>query len=272
MLAYQPRLKTQSAIALPKSAGKLGRLLLAQENAAVSNVVVPALFVLVLSSYANRTFAQAPSVADTVPDTMEARVQACIGCHGMRGRGVENVYYPRLAGKPAGYLFNQLVAFRDGTRKFVPMNYLLAYLPDAYLAKMADYFAQQNPPPLIQPAVAQPAQLLRAGQRIVTAGVPEKRIPACVSCHGAQLNGREPGIPGLLGLRADYVSAQLGAWRYGVRTALAPDCMQFVASSLSEAEVAAVAAWLASLPVGAGVRPAKAGSSPLPLACGSQPQ
>jgi cytochrome c553 len=207
---------------------------------------------------------------DRVPDTMEARVAACIGCHGAQGRGVENVYFPRLAGKPAGYLYNQLVAFREGRRKYVPMNYLLAYLPDPYLMRMAQYFAAQNPPPLVQPRQAVPAQVLAEGQRIVSHGVPGKKIPACQACHGDNLAGRAPGIPGLLGLRADYVSAQLGAWRYGVRTALAPDCMQFVASSLSEPEVAAVSAYLSSLPV-TGDRPATGGAR-LPLACGSQPQ
>jgi cytochrome c553 len=113
--------------------------------------------------------------------------------------------------------------------------------------------------------------LLQDGSRIVSQGVPGKKVPACVACHGTGLAGQEPGIPGLLGLRADYVSAQLGAWRYGVRTALAPDCMQFVASSLSEPEVAAVAAYLASLPV-SGARPAAPANTRLPLACGSQPQ
>ena len=226
------------------------------------------LFVLFLSSSA--ALAQ-PAEADRIPDTMEARVAACIGCHGPAGRGVENVYFPRLAGKPTGYLYNQLVAFRDGRRKYVPMNYLLAYLPDAYLYKMAEHFAAQNPPPLAQPRVNAPASQVREGQRIVTQGVLAKRLPACVACHGADLAGREPGIPGLLGLRADYVSAQLGAWRYGVRTAIAPDCMQVIASSLSEAEVAAVSAYLASLPV-TNVRPAKTSGARLPLACGSQPQ
>jgi cytochrome c553 len=47
--------------------------------------------------------------------------------------------------------------------------------------------------------------------------------------------------------------------------------MQFVASSLSEPEVAAVAAYLASLPV-SGARPAAPANTRLPLACGSQPQ
>jgi cytochrome c553 len=223
-----------------------------------------------LSAFAVPGQAQA-SAADQIPDTMEARVAACIGCHGAAGRGVEDVYFPRLAGKPAGYLYNQLVAFRDGRRKYVPMNYLLAYLPDSYLYKMAEHFAAQNPPPLAQPRVNAAPQLVRDGQRIVTQGVPGKRLPACVSCHGADLAGREPGIPGLLGLRADYVSAQIGAWRYGVRTAVAPDCMQVIASTLGEEEVAAVSAYLASLPV-THVRPAKAGGPRLPLACGSEPQ
>ncbi len=213
----------------------------------------------------------APAAPPRVPDTMEARVAACTGCHGVAGRGVENVYFPRLAGKPAGYLYHQLVAFRDGRRKYVPMNYLLAYLPDAYLRQMADWFAVQDPPPLAvaaAPAPA-PAALVVDGHRIATGGVPGRRIPACTACHGVDLAGREPGIPGLLGLRADYVSAQLGAWRYGVRTALAPDCMQVISSSLTEPEVAAVSAYLASLPVSK-TRPAKAGPAKLPLACGSQ--
>lgn len=211
------------------------------------------------------------AAADRVPDTMEARVAACVGCHGTAGRGVENVYFPRLAGKPAGYLYNQLLAFRDGRRKYVPMNYLLAYLPDSYLYKMAEHFAAQNPPPLAQPRANLSPQLVREGQRIATQGVPARRLPACTTCHGTDLAGREPGIPGLLGLRSDYVSAQLGAWRYGVRTAVAPDCMQLIASAMTEAEVAAVSAYLSSLPV-TSVRPAKAAAVRLPIACGSQPQ
>ncbi|CAH0286642.1 Cytochrome c4 [Massilia sp. Bi118] len=232
--------------------------------------ILTASIAILLAAQAGAAFAQA-TAADRIPDTMEARVQACTGCHGAQGRGVENVYFPRLAGKPAGYLYNQLVAFRDGRRKYVPMNYLLAYLPDAYLMRMAEHFAALNPPPLVQPSVSRPASLLAEGRRIVTQGLLGKKIPACITCHGAELGGREPGIPGLLGLRADYVSAQLGAWRFGVRTALAPDCMQYIASSLSEPEVAAVSAYLSSLPVTAS-RPLRQPGMRLPIACGSQPQ
>ena len=60
--------------------------------------------------------------SDAVPafkeiDSIEARVQGCATCHGQSGQGTNNGYYPRIAGKPAGYLYNQLVAFRDGTRR-----------------------------------------------------------------------------------------------------------------------------------------------------------
>jgi cytochrome c553 len=86
------------------------------------------------------------SPAGKAPDTMQARVLACAACHGAHGEGTDNDYFPRLSGKPAGYLYNQLLAFRDGRRKYPPMNYLLAYLPDAYLHQIAAYFAAQRPP------------------------------------------------------------------------------------------------------------------------------
>jgi cytochrome c553 len=235
----------------------------------MSRCRIPFFALLFATSALARGQASAPT--NRIPDTMEARVAACTGCHGAAGRGVDNVYFPRLAGKPAGYLYNQLVAFRDGRRKYVPMNYLLAYLPDSYLLKMAEHFAAQNPPPLANPPVKASPEQLQDGQRIVSQGLPSKQLPACITCHGADLAGREPGIPGLLGLRADYVSAQLGAWRYGVRTALAPDCMQVIASTLTEPEVAAVSAYLASQPV-TNARPAKAAAAAaaLPMPCGSQ--
>ena len=210
--------------------------------------------------------------AERAPDTMQARVMACAACHGQQGEGTDNDYFPRLAGKPAGYLFNQLLAFRDGRRQYPPMNYLLAYLPDAYLKAIAEHFANLRPP---YPAPTTPtvsASLLQRGQQIVKQGDPGRHVPACAACHGASLTGMQPAIPGLLGLHADYISAQLGAWRYGTRRALEPDCMHEVASRLGNDDITAVAAWLAAQPGPADPAPAPAGSLKLPLACGSEPQ
>lgn len=78
------------------------------------------------------SFAASAQTPGQPPDTMAARVEACTSCHGNKGEGTSDVYFPRLAGKPAGYLYNQLVAFRNGRRKYPPMNYLLEFLPDPY--------------------------------------------------------------------------------------------------------------------------------------------
>src|ERR1700739_107838 len=90
--------------------------------------------------------ARLAQAADHVSDTMAARMQACTPCHGGQGQGTDNDYFPRLAGKPAGYLFNQLLAFKEGRRRYPPMNYLLEYQSDDYLHAMAAYFAALRPP------------------------------------------------------------------------------------------------------------------------------
>ncbi len=205
------------------------------------------------------------------PDTIGARLRACAACHGEQGQGTDNDYFPRLAGKPAGYLMNQLVAFRDSRRRYPPMNYLLEYLPDSYLLQIAEYFSGLRPPP--PPATIADASpgILARGQAIVTQGDPARGVPACSGCHGTMLTGMEPAIPGLVGLHASYISAQLGAFRYGTRTAPSPDCMQLVAASLTEGDVTAVAAWLASRPVPADPAPVPHGSLAMPMACGSEP-
>jgi cytochrome c553 len=209
--------------------------------------------------------------AERAPDTMAARVLACASCHGAQGEGTSDEYFPRLAGKPSGYLYNQLLAFRDARRKYPPMNYLLEFLPDAYLKQMAEHFASLRPP-FPPPAIAAVSNdILARGETLVTHGDPQRGIPACAGCHGPAFTGMEPGIPGLLGLRASYISAQLGAWRYGTRTAIAPDCMQVVAGLLTEDDVKAVAAWLSSRPAPADPTFAPRGSRPMPLACGSEP-
>ncbi|QIE29169.1 Cytochrome c (plasmid) [Caballeronia sp. SBC1] len=211
------------------------------------------------------------AAAEKAPDTMQARVMGCAACHGGKGEGTGNDYYPRLAGKPAGYLYNQLLAFRDGRRNYPPMNYLLAYLPAAYLKQIADHFAAERPPfPAPAPVTANPVTLA-LGKSLVSNGDASRKIPACAACHGAALTGMEPAIPGLLGLHSDYITAQLGAWRYGTRKTFAPDCMHEIATRLDERGITAIAAYLASLPAPENPVPVAVGSLKMPLACGTEP-
>ncbi len=203
-------------------------------------------------------------------DTMAQRLQGCTVCHGAQGRATPNGYQPRLAGKPAGYLFHQLLNFRDGRRDYGPMTSLVDPLSDAYLQEIGSYFSSLDvpyPPP--QPSTAAPATLQR-GEQLVRHGDAAAGTPACQQCHGESMMGIAPSIPGLLGLPRDYLNAQLGAWRSGKRRAQSPDCMAQVARSLSLADIDALSQWLAAQPVAPGTKPLHewpAGRK-MPVACG----
>jgi len=208
-------------------------------------------------------------VADAAPfeDTIAQRMLACTGCHGPEGRSGPDGYYPRIAGKPAGYLFNQLRAFRDERRHYELMNGLLALLDDDYLREIAEYFAGLDLPyPAPRPPV-ETAALRARGEALVRRGDPARSLPACNDCHGAAMTGRAPFVPGLLGLPRDYLNAQLGAWRTGQRRALEPDCMAQIARRLEPEEIGAVSAWLAAQPVPAHAAASGDGAA-MPMPCG----
>ena len=135
------------------------------------------------------------AAARTVPDTIAQRVLACTVCHGKEGRATNAGYFPRIAGKPAGYLYNQLRNFRDGRRTNAAMTHLVDHLSDAYQREMADYFASQDlpyPPP--QTANA-PAAVLQQAQTLVLHGDAQRNIPACTQCHGSAMTGLLPPTP-----------------------------------------------------------------------------
>jgi cytochrome c553 len=202
-----------------------------------------------------------------VPDTPAQRLLPCAACHGKEGRSTALGFFPRIAGKPAGYLFNQLDNFRQGRRNNATMTYLVEHMSDDYLREVAAYFASLDlpyAPPQVHDA---PAAELALGEALVRRGDAARGIPACASCHGDAMTGVAPAVPGLLGLPRVYLVEQFGAWRTGQRRALAPDCMAHVARQLSPEEISAVSTWLSSQPVAAA--PAAAAQHPLPLACGS---
>ena len=212
--------------------------------------------------------AERPAV---LPDTLAQRLLACTSCHARTDTAHGADYFPRISGKPAGYLYNQLINFRDGRRQYPVMAYMVTHLPDAYLHEIAAYFAAQHPPaPPTVPVAASPALLAR-GRVLAMQGDPARKVPACIACHGQALAGTLPAVPGLVGLPRDYVNAQFGAWRNGTRQAAKPDCMAAIAARLSLDDINAVSTWLAQQPFSPDARPAAAMAPPLPLACGSVP-
>jgi cytochrome c553 len=224
------------------------------------------------------TFLYSFAHAQSLPTDNAKRMQACITCHGAGatatvGRTANEVYFPRIAGKPAGYLHNQLKNFREGRRHYGLMVGLVEHLNDAALLEMAQYYSNLDlpyPEPQMPPA-GTTAKAMQRGQQLALEGDRAKAIPACASCHGANLMGVQPAIAGLLGLPRDYIAGQIGAWQTGMRRAHAPDCMAGIAKKLSPEDVSAVSTWLAAQRVPAAAKPIASIANlpvPLPFACG----
>ncbi len=257
---------------------RVGRLLVGLLNPGnklrlgkVMTPLAPAVFVAVVVVVALGLFTRPAHAAPPVADTMAQRVLACTACHGPQGKASATGYVPRIAGKPAGYLHQQLLAFRDGHRRHDGMARLLEHLDDSYLAEIAQHFAKLQVPyaPVQGLPPATQSEPLRRGATLALQGDAARQLPACSSCHGAALTGVEPGVPGLLGLPRDYVLAQLGGWRVGARQARRPDCMALIAQRLTASDVAAVAEWLQAQPMPADTAPLAGFAGPWPMDCGS---
>jgi cytochrome c553 len=151
--------------------------------------------------------------------------------------------FPRLNAQTAEYLTAQLKGFREHARgETDARSYMWAIasqLDDATVKSLADYFSAQN---AIPGAAGDPA-LMAAGQQIFEHGVPDKGVPACASCHGAQAQGAGQ-FPRLAGQHEAYLLRQIEVFKNGTR-ANAP-VMTAVAHTLSDEQAKAVAAYLQS--------------------------
>jgi cytochrome c553 len=214
--------------------------------------------------------------AHAQPADMVERVKPCVACHGDMGRAGPDGYYPRLAGKPAGYLLNQMQNFSHGRRRYLMMRRMMEPLSVEYQREMAQYFAGLKVP-YVQPSIAKSfvsAEQAQRGRALAVQGDATLHLPACESCHGEGLTGRGEHVPSLVGLPAAYLSAQLSAWRSGERQTQAPDCMAEIAKRLQPDDVHAVVGWISQQAVPNPMQ-AKSAASPtrLPddMRCGSAP-
>ncbi len=170
----------------------------------------------------------------------------CVACHGADGNSTIAVN-PKLANQHADYLYKQLVEFaaKPGPRVVVRENPVMAgfagALSDEDKRNVAAYFASQT----AKPGAARVKETLSIGQRLYRTGVAEKGLPACAGCHGPAGAGIPSQYPRLSGQHAEYTEAQLKAFRDGVRKNNEP--MQQIAARLSDAEIKALADYIAGL-------------------------
>lgn len=157
----------------------------------------------------------------------------CARCHGENGEGVI-AGVPRLDIQSPAYLEAALKTFRDGTRQSGTMMAAAKTLTNAQIEEMAQLYGREAP--------VAAAQRASAAAEIVRVGIPDRDVPACSSCHGAE---KRPGYPVLDGQDADYLLRQLELFKLLGTERGGPNAhiMAEVVRGLEPEQIKALAEW-----------------------------
>lgn len=173
----------------------------------------------------------------------KSKSAVCAGCHGADGNSISGTW-PSLAGQHASYIVKQLKDFKSEARVDPTMKGMAAILAtEADMQNVAAYYQSQKPK-----AVKFDDKLIEKGESIFRGGITEVSVPACMACHGPDGAGNAPAAwPSLKGQQPDYLVAQLKKFRDGSRANDAGSTMRNVAARMSDAEIMAVAAYIAGI-------------------------
>ena len=189
----------------------------------------------------------AQAQAQDVAKAQTTANQVCAACHAADGNGTAPSN-PKIAGQFPEYLHKQLADFKgQGGKKPVRespiMTGMVANLSDADMKGLAAYYAGQK----FKPAAASDKNLAAVGQRLWRGGNTASGVPACAGCHGPAGAGIPAQYPRVAGQYAEYIAAQLKAFREGGRANDANGMMRGVAAHLTDREIRAVAEYAAGL-------------------------
>jgi cytochrome c553 len=194
---------------------------------------------------ANAVFAAETAPVPKADATRGAQIasQVCAACHNADGNSVVAVN-PKLAGQHAEYLAKQLADLKaNKVRKNAVMMGFAGGLSPEDMRNVAAYYADQKP----KEGAARSALGAKLGEKIYRGGIPEKGVAACAGCHGPAGAGIPAQYPRIAGQWSDYTKAQLAAFRAGERANDPAGMMRGVAARMSDAEMAAVADYVAGL-------------------------
>jgi len=176
------------------------------------------------------------------PTAGKAKSATCAACHNADGNSAI-AQYPKLAGQSADYLVKQLQEYKSGARVNAIMVGMVAPLSPQDMEDLAAYFASQQ----IARGAADPA-LAPAGEAVFRGGNLTSGVAACAACHGAAGAGNPAAkFPALAGQHAEYIEAQLKAFRAMERANDAGQMMRGVAAKLTDPEIKAVASYVQGL-------------------------
>ena len=197
---------------------------------------------------AGAAFAADPLPKADVAKGQKIASEVCAVCHGADGNSIGPAN-PKLASQIPEYLAKQLMNFRPGKDSKPaerPNNVMAAFatmLSPEDMHSVAAYYAGQK----LIPEKAQDKNTIELGRRIFRGGIADKDVPACAGCHGPAGTGVPAQFPLLGGQYAEYIEAQLKAFRSGERANDPNRMMRMIAARLSAAEIKAVANYIAGL-------------------------
>lgn len=178
----------------------------------------------------------------------EGQTAICAACHGADGNSAVPTF-PKLAGQGEKYLLKQLKDIRDGARPVPTMAGQLDGKSNQDLADIAAYYAGKS----MSGGQTDP-ELLALGEAVYRGGIAERKVAACTACHSPTGSGNAPaGFPALAGQHADYIAAQLYAYKKGYEDESGRTndsdtrIMRINAFGLSDLEIRAVSSYAAGL-------------------------
>lgn len=173
----------------------------------------------------------------------QGKAAVCAACHGVDGNST-NPEWPSLAGQHARYTYEQLRAYKDGTRSNAVMQGQVANLSDEDMRDLAAFYATQRP----QPRAAS-EDAVKLAQPLWRGGDLERGLASCAACHGPSGVGNAgAGYPRLAGQHAKYSAVSLRAYRDGERGhGINGEMMQHIAALLTDEEIDALASYIEGL-------------------------
>jgi cytochrome c553 len=173
--------------------------------------------------------------------------ETCASCHSLDGISIM-ARFPKLAGQRPDYIEKQVRDFRDGRRRNDggQMAAIAGDIKDHDLTKSAAYFASLPAPP---PDASLPtdSDVWRRGATLYRDGDATAGIARCSSCHD-DTPSSPVAAPRLKAQHASYLAKQLRDWRSGDRRNDLSHTMPAVAAKLTDRDIDALAAFLASQP------------------------
>ena len=192
--------------------------------------------------------AETINLTPPVPEIPSSTAQMCARCHGREGEGRGDGAFPRLAGQRRDYLLNTLSAYARGARHSGIMEPVAAGLTEELIHNLSAHYATL-PARSRESAAPARSELWERGRRIAEEGLPKKRVPSCIECHGPKGTRTKPAYPSLTGLSADYLLLQLELFKNEQRGGTAyAHLMQEVVAGLEPEDMRAVAQYFESLP------------------------